>query len=296
MGTMFDVVVYHASKAEAERAVDRALDEVVRLDQVLSHYKADSDLSRLNREARHGFVTADPSLYEVVREALEVSRNSGGTFDITIAPLLRVWKEAYADGRRPAAWATAAAQRCVGYEMIELGAPDRIRFRSDCLEIELGGIGKGYAVDRAIAVLRDAGIRHGLVNAGSSSIASIGSPPGRNGWEVRLGRTDRTLLLRDGSISTSQQNPLALAFEPGELGEIIDPRTGAPAPNRTAVSVTAPSATLSDALSTTVLLLSMEEATRLLAHYAAVSAFWITPKGELTAAYGASQLASSDSR
>ena len=82
---------------------------------------------------------------------------------------------------------SATARRCVGYEKIETSAPDRIRFRSDCVEIDLGGIGKGYAVDRAIAVLKAAGIRHALVNAGGSSIAAIGAPPGTKGWPVRLG-------------------------------------------------------------------------------------------------------------
>lgn len=288
MGTMFDIVAYHASREEAERAVAKAMEEIARLDQVLSHFKADSDLSKLVREGRSGFVAVEPSLYEVLQESVMYSRRSGGKFDVTIAPLLRTWKEARERDGRPSAADIANAQRCVGYEKIETRAPDRIRLRSDCLEIDLGGIGKGYAVDRAIAVLKAAGIRHALVNAGTSSIASIGASPGRQGWPVRLGARvsgSTTLLLRDSSISTSQQN-----------GEILDPQTGTPAESTMSVSVVAPSATVSDALDTTLLMLSTDEGTRLLAQFTGVSALWITNKGELKAAYGESRLQLSDAR
>ena len=101
MGTMFDIVVYHPSQADGARAAERAMREIERLDRVLSHFKDDSDLSRLNREASRGFVAVDASLYDIVEQSIAWSRRTGGTFDITIAPLLRTWKQAYADGRRP---------------------------------------------------------------------------------------------------------------------------------------------------------------------------------------------------
>ena len=103
MGTMFDVVVYHESRSEAERAIEQALNEVVRLDRVMSHFKADSDLARLVRNGRGEYVSVDPSLYEVIEQSLGYSRRSGGKFDVTIAPILKVWKQAYAEGRRPTA-------------------------------------------------------------------------------------------------------------------------------------------------------------------------------------------------
>jgi thiamine biosynthesis lipoprotein len=293
MGTMFDIVAYHHSEPDATRAATSAMEEIVRLDGVMSHFKADSHLSTLVREGRRGFVTVEPSLYEVIDESISFSRRSGGKFDVTIGPLLRIWKEAHANGRSPSAAEIASAKRCVGYEKIEMSAPDRIRFDSDCLEIDLGGIGKGYAVDRAIAVLKAAGIRHALVNAGGSSIASIGTPPGGTGWPVRLstrvaGRG--TLLLRDNSISTSQQHLVSHAVQPGSFGEILDPESGAPTDSRMAVSVVAPSAIVSDALDTTLVLLSMEEGAKLLAPFADVSAIWVSPAGELRAAYRESRL------
>lgn len=296
MGTMFDIVVYHSSRADAERAVAKAFDEILRLDRVLSHFKPDSDLSKLVREAPGAFVAVEPSLYEVLQQSIDFSRRSGGTFDVTIAPLLRTWKDAHAGGRRPSDADIAAARRCVGYEKLELRAPDRVRLGSDCVEIDLGGIGKGYAVDRAMTVLKVAGIRHALINAGSSSIAAIGAPPGRAGWPVRLGASvsgRTTLLLRDASISTSQQNVLPFASEAGSFGEILDPRTGAPAESPAAVSVVGASATVSDALSTTLLMLSTDESRKLLEQFADVSALWISA-GELQSSYRPARLLLSD--
>jgi FAD:protein FMN transferase len=288
MGTMFDIVAYHGSRVEAEAAVARAMGEVLRLDQVMSDYKADSDLSRLNRGGSRGFMAVEPSLYDVIQQSLMVSRRSGGVFDVTIAPLLKAWKAARQQGRPPSAAELATAKGCVGYEKIETSDPDRIRFRSDCVEIDLGGIGKGYAVDRAIALLKAAGITSALVNGGGSSIASIGAPPGADGWPVRLGDARSgatTLLLRDRGLSTSQQYSVPFEFVPGSFGEILDPRSAAPAQAKTAVTVVADSASIADALSTALVILPVAEADGLLAQFGDVSAMWISQSGELKNAY-----------
>jgi thiamine biosynthesis lipoprotein len=293
MGTMFDIVVYHPSRADAERAIGMAMAEIVRLDQVLSHFKADSDLSKLVRDGKAGVVPVEPSLFDVIERSLAFSRRSHGTFDVTVAPLLRVWKEAAAEGRRPSPDAIARAKQCVGYERIETRLPNLIRLHSDCVEIDLGGIGKGYAVDRAIAVLASLGIRHALVNAGTSTIAAIGAPPGQHGWPIELAASisgSRTLLLQDGSISTSQQAVGALPPDGKESGEILDPRTAAPAGSRMTITVMAPAGLVSDALSTTLLILPGAEGRKLLEHYRDVSAIWVSPAGELKASYGTSRM------
>jgi len=264
MGTMFDIVAYHESRQAAERAIGQALDEIERLDRVMSHFKADSDLARLNRDARNRFVQVDADLYDVIRQSIDVSRLSDGAFDVTVAPLARMWKKAQDGGESPTRDEIAGVQRCVGYDKVDLEAPNRIRFRSDCLEIELGGIGKGYAVDRAMAVLRTAGIRDAMVNGGSSSIAGIGTPPGGKGWPVRLGAdaASEELWLRDVSISTSQQD-----------GAIIDPRTGAPAPLTVSVTVSASNATLADALSTALVIMTRADGARLLERLRATATY-----------------------
>jgi FAD:protein FMN transferase len=293
MGTMFDIVVYHSSREDGARAAERAMREIERLDRVLSHFKDDSDLSRLNRDGHRGFVTVDSSLYDVVSQSIEWSRRTAGTFDITIAPLLRTWKQAYADGRRPSEADVEAARRCVGSEKIELEAPDKIRFRSACLAIDLGGIGKGYAVDRAMEVLKADGVTSAMINAGGSSIGAIGTPPGQSGWAVKIAAKvsgGDTLLLRDMSMSTSQQNPLPFATTAGSFGEILDPRTGAPAESRTAIAVVTPSGTTAEALTKALMMMPPDDAKALLARLPDVSALWMSPAGELLAAHGESRL------
>jgi len=275
MGTMFDVLVYHESRVEAGRAADRALDEVVRLDGILSHFTNDSDLNRLVRDGRTGFVRVDPNLYEVLQESIRISQMSGGKFDVTIGALVQLWKQARLESRAPSAGEIARAKRCVGFEKIELRAPDLVRLHSDCVALDLGGIGKGYAVDRAMAILRASGMTRALVNAGSSSIAAIGAPPNRDGWPVELSASadGPSLLLKDTSISTSQQ--------PDQSGDIVDPQAAAPIRSRLSVSVIASRATLSDALSTTVLLLPVETSRQLLTRFAGVSAYWVSADGRL---------------
>jgi thiamine biosynthesis lipoprotein len=295
MGTMFDIVIYHPSREDGARAAERAMREIERLDRVLSHFKNDSDLSRLNRDGHRGFVTVDPSLYDVVSQSIEWSRRTGGTFDITIAPLLRTWKQAYADGRRPSEADVAAAKQCVGSEKIELEAPDKIRFRSSsaCLAIDLGGIGKGYAVDRAIEILKADGMTSVMINAGGSSIGAIGTPPGQSGWAVKIAAKvsgSDTLLLRDMSMSTSQQNPLPFTTTAGSFGEILDPRTGAPAEGRTAIAVVTPSGTTAEALTKALMMMPPDDAKALLARLPDVSALWMSPDGELLRAYGEARL------
>lgn len=279
MGTMFEIVAYHEPRAVAERAVAAALDEISRLDEVLSDYDKDSELSRLVREGRKGTVTVDAGLFEVLEESLLISRRSGGVFDVTIAPIVRTWRQAREQDRKPTEAEIAAARECVGYDKIALEAPNRVRLRSDCLEIDLGAIGKGYAVDRAMGVLKEAGVRDASVNAGNSTIGAIGHPPGKRGWPVLLdGALDgrRTLLVRDHTISTSSQSP---------AGHIVDPRSGGPARTPLAVSVVAPRGSTSDALSTALLLMSGEDGAAMLPKFPGVSALWMAD-GKVVRAYG----------
>jgi thiamine biosynthesis lipoprotein len=286
MWTVVDILAYHPSRSEGEAAIAKALDEVERLDGILSNYEPESDISKLVRDARHKAVAVDASLFEIIQKSAELSTRSQGRFDVTIGPLLKVWKKAKEEDRKPTSEELAAAQKCVGYDKIESTPPDRILIRSDCVEIDVGGIGKGYAVERAMNILRAAGIRNALINAGSSAIAAIGAPPGGKGWPVRFiegGSGSRSLLLEDASIATSEQT-----------GSIIDPLTGSPTSERMTVSVIAPSATLSDGLSTTLLLMSIDEGKKLLEQYGNVSAFWIAPGGQLKASYGESRVTFAD--
>jgi FAD:protein FMN transferase len=255
MGTVFEIVAYHRSPAHASDAIDKAWDEIVHLDNVMSNYQAASDLSRLNRSA-HGHTQAvSPDLYQVIREALRYSDLSGGRFDVTVGPLVDRWKAVGNGEPAPSPAEEEELRRCVGYGKIELIPPNAITFHSSCLKLDLGAIGKGYAVDRAAAVLRSQGIECALINAGGSTIYGMGSPPSQRAWLVHLRdpstHLDPRSMLRENSVSTSEQTPASLLGE-SEFGHIIDPSSGAPLNTTIAVSAVAETATASDALSTTL--------------------------------------------
>ena len=287
MGTVFEIVVYDEDLPRAVAAARAALDEVVRLDGIMSNYKPESDLSRINQTAHFQPVRIPRELYELIEESLFYSRHSDGQFDISVGPLVDLWKAALAGGPLPTAPEQAAALRCVGYQKIELIPPDRIQFHSDCMRLDLGAIGKGYAVDRAAEILSAGGIHRAYIDAGGSTIYALGAPPGGNAWRVRLRDPSRKLgpqvMLMNNSVSTSEQSPPS-SLQGDAPGHIILPGTGRPLQTRYAISVTAPSATASDALSTTLLLLGPAKGAALVKTLHNVSAIWIDSDGQPTLA------------
>ena len=283
MGTVFEIVAYSDSVGRASSAIDQALDEVVRLDNVMSNFKPESDLSRMNREAHFHAVRIPADLYKVIETSLAYSRLSEGEFDVSVGPVVDLWKAALAGGATPTAAELAQARSCVGYEKIELIAPDQIEFHSDCMRVDLGSIGKGYAVDRAMAILRSNGIERAYIDAGGSTIYGMGTPPDRDSWLVHLrdpsNRLDPQVKLISNSVSTSEQTA-ASTLTGDAPGHIVVPGSGKPLRTRYAVSVTAKSATASDALSTTLLLLGPEKGAPLVSRLKDVTAIWVSADGQ----------------
>lgn len=287
MGTVFEMVAYDPSPACAKAAIDAAFRKIVRLDNVMSNYKSDSDLSRLNRAAHFHSWRVQSDLYRVIKESFRYSKLSDGKFDITVAPLVDYWKAQMRGERITTKEEEQKLRNCVGYEKIELLPPDQVKLHSPCLQIDLGAIGKGYAVDRAAAVLRSHGISRALIDAGGSTIFALGSPPGQLSWIVHLrdasGKINPQVKLSDNSVSTSAQTP-ASRLGINSAAHIIDPKKGTPVKTTLAVSAVAQTATASDALSTTLLLLGPKEGERLVRSMPATAAIWISPTGEVNSA------------
>ena len=284
MGTVFEIAAYADSSEKASAAIDKALQEIVRMDDLMSNYKPESALSRLNRSAHFHAQKVPPDLYRVIEQAVRFSKLSGGKFDITVAPLVNLWKAALSGDSLPSLSQRQQAEECVGYEKIELTPPDQIAFRSTCMQLDLGAVGKGYAVDRAGEMLHAYGIRNALINSGGSSILAMGSPPGQTGWLVHLRdpshKIDPYVMLKDQSVSTSEQTAVSL-LGPESAGHIIDPASGRPIDTRFAVSVITSSGTPSDGLSTTLLLLGPKAGKSVVNDMSNVSAIWLSPKAEL---------------
>jgi FAD:protein FMN transferase len=293
MGTVFEIAAYDQSPGHATDAIEKAFQEIVRLDDLLSDYKPDSALSTLNRSAHFHAEKVPSDLYQVIDQAVQFSRLSDGKFDISIAPLVNLWKAALRGEGMPSPAQQEKIRSCVGYEKIELTPPDQISFRSSCLQLDLGAIGKGYAVDRAAEVLHSLGIRDALVNAGGSTVFAMGSPPDQAAWLVHLrdpsNKIDPQVMIKDGSVSTSEQTAPSLLVG-DSAGHIIDPDTGMPLRTAFAVSAVSRTATESDALSTTLLLLGPMKGRALVKNMGGVSAIWISPEAHVETSSGGPQI------
>jgi FAD:protein FMN transferase len=283
MGTVYEIAAYDPSPAHVSQAIDKAFNEIVRLDEVLSNFKPESELSRLNRNGHFHPVKVSADLYTVIAESDKYSRLSGGKYDITVAPFVDMWKAALLGDRVASEAEQQKLRACVGYEKIQLTPPDTVEFHSPCMRLDVGSIGKGYAVDRAVDVLRAEGIQDALLVAGQSSIYGMGAPPGKSAWEVHLrdpsGHVDPVVMLHDNSVSTAEQTPASLLGNE-TAGHIIDPANGKPLQTKYAFSIVAKTGTASDALSTTLLLLGPEKGKPIVREIPDAAAIWVSADAE----------------
>lgn len=218
LGTLVSLRLYANDAPAAGRAVRAAFDRIAELEAILSDYRPESELNRLCRAGR---LRVSPDLARVLAAAQRRARESDGAFDITLAPLTKLWREARRAGRLPGAAAIAAARARTGYSRVTLRGRDVAL--APGTELDLGGIGKGYAADEALAVLRRHGVRRALV-ALSGDIALGDPPPGECGWRVAL--QDRTECLANRAVSTSGPEQQFLEGNGTRYSHILDPRTG----------------------------------------------------------------------
>ena len=258
MGSEFRIACYAPTKKLAAGAVTAAFDEVRRVDALLSNYKQDSELSRVNREAGRGEVQVSEELAALLDRCQYYSRASEGAFDITVGALVKAWGFYEGEGKMPRPWTLWWARRNSGYQHLLVDqAKGKVRFLRSDLQLDPGGIGKGYAVDRAIAALREYGVETALVSSGTSSIYALGAPPDNaDGWDLDVRGADTndsefmTVTLKDESLSTSGSYEKFFDKDGTRYGHILDPRTGQPALGMTAVSVIGPNAIDTEAWST----------------------------------------------
>ncbi|QEH34383.1 Thiamine biosynthesis lipoprotein ApbE precursor [Aquisphaera giovannonii] len=269
MGSYFEVRLGAGVPGSVELAT-RALDLVDELEAQLTVYRDDSEVSRLNATAHLGPVEVEPGLFGLLERALELSRLTGGAYDVTAGALSDAWGFTRGPKRVPAPEALDAAIACSGWRHLRLDASARaVAFDRPGIKVNLGSIGKGYAIDRAVAVIRDHWFpTSAMVHGGQSSLFALGSPPGRFGgrWEVAL-RNPRSperplgvIRLRNRGLGTSGGAFQSFVADGEVYGHILDPRTGRPARGPASVTVLAPTAAEADALSTAFYLLGPESA------------------------------------
>jgi thiamine biosynthesis lipoprotein len=261
----------------------------------MSDYKPDSELSRVNREAFAGPVSVSPELFEVLQISVQFSRLSDGAFDITVGPLIDLWHKAGETNSMPDEDTLAATKARVGYEKLILDANTMtVRFAVDGMRLDLGGIGKGYAVDKAVEVMRRKGVVAGMVDSGGN-IRCFGRPANKAAWLIGIqdpNLADSTsspqagseplmvLKLTDCAVATSGDYRRFVTIGGKKVSHIIDTNTATGANKLAGDTIIAPRAVDADALSTIVNVLGPEKGLGLIESLAYVEAILITPGPE----------------
>ncbi len=264
MATRFELVLHGEDPVFLRAAGEEALAEIERLEDQLSLYRPSSEISHVNARAAHEPVRVTPSLFGLLQTAANLHQASSGTFDITIAPLVRCWGFMGGSGQLPERGALAEARERVGMDLVQLDAEKQsVRFSREGVMLDLGAIGKGYAVEQAANVLRELEVSSALLHGGTSTIYALGRPPEAEFWQVAIPHPRPVpnvhplalVSLRDEALSVSDISGKSFVADGKTFGHVIDPRSGEPARNGLLAAVVLPSATETDALSTALLTL-----------------------------------------
>jgi thiamine biosynthesis lipoprotein len=265
MATRFELVLHGEHATRLRAAGEAALRDIERLEAQLSLYRPTIEIALVNSMAAREPVRVSPSVFHLLQHARELQIESGGAFDITVAPLVRCWGFMHGTGRVPEPAEIEEARNCSGMAHVLLDEQNySVRFDREGVMIDLGAIGKGHAIDCAAESLREAGVSSALLHGGTSTVYGIGAPPDADGWKIAIAPPpdqsprEITVVLRDNALSVSAVWGKSFEADGKKFGHVIDPRTGWPVNNAVQAAVVLPSATETDALSTALLVRGME--------------------------------------
>jgi FAD:protein FMN transferase len=287
MGTLFRIKLYAASEQQAAAAFRAAFARIQALDETLSDYNPNSELMQLCRRPPSQPVQLSADLFRVLDASQKLSRASSGAFDVTEAPVIRLWREARKTKQLPdPTTLREAATRC-GFEKLSLDpAQHTATLARSGMLLDLGGIAKGYAADEALTVLRAQGIRSALV-AASGDIAVSDAPPGEHGWKIGVDSIDlpqanftRVLNVANAAVSTSGDTEQFVEINGQRYSHIIDPKTHQALTRRLSVTVAAPTGIAADSLATALCVLGVERGLQLLKLYPGAEALFFSTDSE----------------
>lgn len=271
MGMEVRVVLFESDEAKARAATRAAFDKIAQLEDVMSDYRPESELRRLERRPREWVAVSAP-LFDVLQRAVEVAAVTEGAFDPTTAPFVQLWREARRAKRLPDARALDSARALVGWRQIALDtAKQRVRLSGAGVRVDLGGIAKGYILERAIAALRERGVHRSMVVAGGD-IALGDGPPGQAGWTILTLPDSSIRPFRNVCVSTSGPDFQFVEIAGVRYSHVVDPRTGLGVTNDLAAMVIARDCALADALATALTVLGSRGETIVRDHYPTVIA------------------------
>jgi thiamine biosynthesis lipoprotein len=285
MGTRFRLTFYAANEATARAASREAFARVAQLNAIMSDYLSTSELMQLCAKAGGPAVKVSDELFTVLQRAQRVAQESEGAFDVTIGPVVRLWRQARRTRRLPSDERLAAARALVGYRLVELDDRAKtVRLAKKGMQLDLGGIAKGYTADEVLKVLRRHGITRALVAAGGD--LTLGeAPPGAKGWAVQIEplegeKPGPPLLLANAAISTSGDTNQYADIDGVRYSHIVDPRTGLGLIGRMSATVIAPDGITADSLTKVLAILGAEKGFAVLERYQGVRARLVRREGD----------------
>jgi FAD:protein FMN transferase len=290
MGTIIRIVLYAPDATAADKASRAAFDRIAALDNAMSDYKPDSELMRLCRAAGGPPVKVSEDLFQVLAAAQELAARSDGAFDITVGPVVRLWRRARRRHELPDRNRLGQALALVGYRNLVLDPNlHTAQLLKPGMMLDLGGIAKGYAADEALSVLKKDGITSTLV-AAAGDIACSRPPPGRESWQIEIAapapsaksaeERTRYLLLHDAAVSTSGDDEQHLDLGGQRYSHIINPATGMALTGRRTVTVVAPKGITADSYATAVCVLGSERGQRLVDSTDGMAALIVEASGQ----------------
>lgn len=289
MGTLFQIILHAPDEATAKKAAKEAFARIEELNAIMSDYQSDSELMKLCAKAGGDPVPVSLDLFKVLQASEEIARLSDGAFDVSISPVVRLWRKARKTRKMPDAQEIKKALELVDYRKIRLDARGRtVRLLLMGMLLDLGGIAKGYAADAALAVLRRHGIARALVAAGGD-IAVGDPPPDAAGWKIGIaplrdpkGPPRYHLLLKNMAVSTAGDANQHVDIDGKRYSHIVDPKTGLGLVGPRSVTIIAPQGVLADGLDTAICVMGQERGLRLIESLKDVAGIMVfeTARGE----------------
>jgi thiamine biosynthesis lipoprotein len=271
MGTFARVIGVAADSGTAKRCIEAAFAEITKVDELMSDYKDDSEISEVNRDGPKRAVKVSEPTYKVLQKAVEFSKLTGGAFDVTVGPLVDLWRSAEEANSIPTDTEFAEVRSRVGYDKLILDSNEMtVRFAAEGMRLDLGGIAKGYAIDRAVGAMQKEGALGGMVDIGGD-IQCFGAPPeGKERWRIGLqdsravggepgqGQILMVLELTDVAIATSGDYQRFVLIEGERYSHIIDAESGYGSGELTSVTIIGKNAIEVDVLATAVSVMGVE--------------------------------------
>jgi thiamine biosynthesis lipoprotein len=266
MGTELRMVLFAPDEKVAGEASWAVFETVDQLEQVISDYREESELEKVEPIAAVRPKVISDELYRIIDASLRLARLTDGAFDITVKPVVELWREARRSGRLPDPAALEAARSKVGHDKVLMNPRTRsLRLAVPGMRLDFGGIGKGWAADKALQVLKEHGVTRALIDAGGD--LRLGqAPPGESGWRVEIedqGKTRSTILLSECAVATSGDYYQFVEIGGERYSHIVDPRTGIGVRHAGTVTVVAADGATADALATALSVLPTETGLRL---------------------------------